>query len=146
MSKGVNTNRLSPEGDEFIVCYSHGALVIGRVYSIVASEYGPTTAAVPAAMAAPGILAGVCMETASASGEYVTMQTKGYTEAYVEATTDVAAGDSIKVLKSEYAFKQDTSGGAESVNTSGWAVDAQTDAGPTLSTVYLSGRRAVVAA
>jgi len=75
-------------------------------------------------------------------------QVSGIVNASVEGTTDVAAGNTLKVLKTETAFKKD--GAADpanrSENTSAVALEAVTDAGPDLASVFLLNRDCIIAA
>lgn len=71
-------------------------------------------------------------------------QKSGYCEAYVEGTTDVAAGDFLEVLNGENEFKKD--GAARTVYSVARAVDAQALNSNVKVTVFLFGERTQIAA
>ncbi|MBN2840809.1 MAG: hypothetical protein JXP37_07650 [Coriobacteriia bacterium] len=133
-SEGVN---------EFMSVQSHAALAVGSVIVISHDDEGPRTAA-PAALAVYQRI-GVVVVASTAADEWITVQTRGFAEALVEATTDITVDDYLEVLAAETAFKLDHAT-ARSTNSVACAVDAATDAGPALATVFLLGDRAIVAA
>lgn len=70
-------------------------------------------------------------------------QKSGYCEAYVEGTTDVAAGDFLEVLNNNNEFKKD--GAARTVYSVARAVDAQATNSNVKVTVWLLGDRVNIA-
>jgi len=71
-------------------------------------------------------------------------QMSGYCEAFVEGTTDVAAGDFLEVLNANNEFKKD--GTSRTVNSVARAVEAQAENENVLVTVFLLGERVNIAA
>jgi len=71
-------------------------------------------------------------------------QMSGYCEAYVEGTTDVAAGDFLEALNTKNEFYKD--GASRTVNSVARAVDAQAANSNVLVTVFLLGERVNIAA
>lgn len=138
----VDGARWSEGVNEFVTAKSHAALAIGDVVQLAASATGVLTAA--PATTAFATETGVVCEAAAAAGTFVKVQTRGFAEAYVEGTTDVAAGDTLEVLDGENEFKKD--GTAISTVTAAVAVDAQAADSNVLSTVYLIGRVHTIAA
>ena len=72
------------------------------------------------------------------------VQIIGECEAYVEGTTDVAAGDFLEVTNTKNEFYKD--GSSRSTNSAAIAVDAQATNSNVLSTVFLLGERVIIAA
>jgi hypothetical protein len=134
----ANGAKASDGVNEYITAYSHAALVVGDVVQIIANAAGPLTKAV-VTIADAACHIGVVCTAADGAGHWVKIQTRGFAEAFVEGTTDVVAGDSLKVLNGENDFKQDQSGGGFTVNTSAVAIDGQTNATPAVVSVYLTG-------
>lgn len=137
-----NGNTWSEGVNEYQTVRSHAALTVGAVVAIVPSTTGPVTSA-PVALTGYQTIGVVC-QAATASGEYIKVQTKGYAEAAVEGTTDVAAGEFLEVLATEAAFKKDHAT-TRSVNSVAMAVDAQASNSAVVVSVYLFGERAIVA-
>lgn len=129
--------------NEFMSCQSHAALAVGSVVVISHDDEGPRLAT-PAALAVYQRI-GVVVVASTAADEWIKVQTRGFAEALVEATTDVTVDDYLEVLAAETAFKLDHAT-ARSTNSVAVAVDAATAAGPALSTVFLLGDSAIVAA
>lgn len=126
--------------NEYVTAKAHGTLAVGDVVVISYDEDGPETAA--AATSTVYQQVGVVC-TAATVGLEVLLQTRGFAEAYVEGTTDVAAGDFLEVLNGENELKKD---GTRSANSVAVAVDAQAENKNVLSTVFMLGERALIAA
>ena len=127
--------------NHYITAKAHANLAVGDVVAITAGVAGPLTAAV-STLAAPGQeIAVVC--DVIASGAFGRMQTRGFAEAAVEGTTDVAAGDFLKVTNTLNEFVKD--GAAKTVNSSAVAIDAQAANNNVVVSVYLLGTPAVIA-
>jgi len=128
--------------NEFQTVKSHAAIAAGDVVVITHSSTGPLTVAAATSSVYQRI--GVAVNAASGAGEWITVQLRGFAEASVEGTTDVAAGDFLEVLTTENDFKKD--GAARTVYSGAVAVDAQPSATPTVVTVYLIGDPVQIAA
>lgn len=126
--------------NEYVTAKAHGTLAVGDVVVIAYDEDGPETAA--AATSTVYQQVGVVC-TAATVGLEVLLQTRGFAEAMVEGTTDVAVGDFLEVLNTENEFKKD---GTRSANSVAVAVDAQAANSNVLSTVFMLGERVLVAA
>lgn len=137
-----NGSEYSEGGKQFVVCKSHDALAVGDVVVVAYNASGPVTAA--AATSTFPVRTGVVIDEASAAGEQIVVQVGGLCEAYVEGTTDVAAGDFLEVLNAENEFKKD--GASRTTVSAAVAVDAQATDGNVLSTVYLIPEQHTIAA
>jgi len=135
---------LTRDGKTYISAYASSALTLGKVYQLTYSQTAgqEVQTATPATIGGPTITA--VARRAEKAGDIVWLQKGGQCEAYVEGTTDVAAGDFLEVLNGENDFKKD--GSALSENSAAVAVDAQSDNSAVLVTVMLINKVHQIAA
>ena len=134
--------RLELDGKEYIAVYSD-TKAAGEVQQLTyLNTAGRELSAVDCASTAWATYTIVSIAVIGTAG-LNWWQIGGLCEALVEGTTDVAAGDFLEVLNTEIAWKKD---GTVSANSGAVAIDAVTDAGPALATVFLINKSHVVAA
>lgn len=134
------------EGKTYISAHNGtgAALVPGKVYVLTYGSVEKREVAVGnPATSTFAVMTGVAV-AATPNGEIGWIQVGGICEAYVEGTTDVAAGDFLEVLNGENDFKKD--GTARSTVSAAVAVDAQATDSAVLVTVNLINEQHTIAA
>jgi hypothetical protein len=120
----------------------HAGATVGKVYVF---DYTQTTGqevtAITPATETTARRSGIATATTAGLTWY---QVGGLAEAFVEGTTDVAAGDYLEVLNTELDWKKDAS--AIDVTSGAVAIDAQAADSAVLSTVFLINKIHTVAA
>ena len=134
------------DGKTYVSAYngSGAALVVGKVYQLTygyveKQEIAIGTPATTTFSTKVGVAIAVTPD-----GAIGWLQTGGICEAYVEGTTDVAAGDFLEVLNSELNFKKD--GSARTTVSAARAVDAQAANSAVLVTVNMINELHTIAA
>ncbi len=125
------------DGKQYVSLYNGtgGALVLGDIFIVEADETaGQELQAVAVVTTTFDIMTAVASGTV-ADGAIAWFQTGGFAEASVEGTTDVAAGDFLKVSNGEDDFKKDAT--SRSTVSAAIAIDAQAANEAVVVTVYL---------
>jgi hypothetical protein len=132
---GIRLNLV--DGRSFISAWNGtgGALTPGKVYGVGYSGVAGSEVRIVAAATTTFDIKTAVAFTAAADSAITWVQVAGTCEAYVEGTTDVAAGDFLEVLNTEADWKKD---GASRTTVSGAvAIDAQATNSAVRITVFL---------
>jgi len=125
------------DGTVFISAWNGtgGALTPGKVYGVGYAGVSGSEVRIVATATTTFDIKTCVAYTAAADSAITWVQVAGICEAYVEGTTDVAAGDFLEVLNAEADWKKD--GAARTTVSGAVSLDAQADNSAVRVTVFL---------